>query len=214
MKKWIVILVLCIQCLLYSSCAHTETLGVSSVNSSSTSSYFNRRSSSVKNADDSICYTNEIVEDEYTGTYKSEKWILREENPEETSEIWSGPVTLRKVDEAVVISSIAVSGEYSLPLVTNDGAIQDLMSTVNEATVMAVLYNAAHFAYGSMDSHPAEIQNYSVPIPVSFLRNTAPGCYYTVNKLVSGGYMYLFLRDRMTNIALLRNRFMNISQRI
>ena len=29
-------------------------------------------------------------------------------------------------------------------------------------------------------------------IPVTFLRNTADGVYYTVNKLVNGGYVYFY----------------------
>ena len=211
MKKWIAILLLCVQCLLYVSCAHPESSDGSSMRSSHVSSFVSSQSSSVKNEDDNVHYTNEIVDDEYTGTYEPEKWILREEKPEESSEIWSGPVTLRELDESVIKNPITVSGEYPLPPITNDSEIQDLMSTVNEATVMAVLYNAARFAYGSRDAHPSDIQNYSVPIPVSFLRNTVPGCYYTVNKVVSGGYMYLFFErpydeERIINESIIEYR--------
>jgi len=214
MKKLIYIMLLCIQCTILISCASSKYYSESSSISKPISSLTNIESNSssiIKNEDDNVHYTNEIVDDEYTGTYEPEKWILREEKPEESSEIWSGPVTLRELDESVIKNPITVSGEYSLPPITNDGNIQDLMSTVNEATVMAVLYNASYFSYRSIDAHPSNIQDYIVPIPVSFLRNTAPGCYYTVNKLVSGGYMYLFFErpydeERIINESIIEYR--------
>ena len=102
MKKWIAILILCIQCLLYVSCAHPESSDGSSMRSSHVSSFVSSQSSSVKNEDDKpFIIQMIIVDDEYIGTYEPEKWILREEKPEESSEIWSGPVTLRELDESV-----------------------------------------------------------------------------------------------------------------
>ena len=192
MKKWIAILLLCVQCLLYVSCAHPESSDGRSMSSSHGSSFVSSQSSSVKNEDDNTFYTYDVVDDEYTGTYEPEKWSLRVEKPEEFLETLSGPVTLREIDESAIINPITVSGEYSLPLVTNDGEIQNLMSTVNENVPICVLYNAAYHSFGTENARPSNIQDYMVPIPVSFLRNTAPGCYYTVNKVVSGGYMYLF----------------------
>lgn len=193
MKKWIAILILCIQCLLYVSCAQSESSVHSSMESSSVTSQMERsESSSVKNEDDKPFYSFDVVDDKYTGTYEPEKWSLRVEKPEEFLETLSGPVTLREIDESAIINPITVSGEYSLPLVTNDGEIQNLMSTVNENVPICVLYNAAYHSFGTENARPSNIQDYMVPIPVSFLRNTAPGCYYTVNKVVSGGYMYLF----------------------
>ena len=212
MKKWIAILILCIQCLLYVSCAQSESSVHSSMESSSVTSQMERsESSSVKNEDDKPFYSFDVVDDKYTGTYEPEKWSLRVEKPEEFLETLSGPVTLREIDENEIINPITVSGEYSLPLVTNDGEIQDLMSTVNENVPICVLYNAAYHSFGTENARPSNIQDYIVPIPVSFLRNTAPGCYYTVSKLVSGGYMYLFFErpydeERIINESIIEYR--------
>ena len=212
MKKWIAILILCIQCLLYVSCAQSESSVHSSMESSSVTSQMERsESSSVKNEDDKPFYSFDVVDDEYTGTYEPEKWSLRVEKPEEFLETLSGPVTLREIDESAIINPITVSGEYSLPLVTNDGEIQNLMSTVNENVPICVLYNAAYHSFGTENARPSNIQDYMVPIPVSFLRNTAPGCYYTVNKVVSGGYMYLFFErpydeERIINESIIEYR--------
>ena len=212
MKKWIAILILCIQCLLYVSCAQSESSVHSSMESSSVTSQMERsESSSVKNEDDKPFYSFDVVDDEYIGTYEPEKWSLRVEKPEEFLETLSGPVTLREIDENEIINPITVSGEYSLPLVTNDGEIQDLMSTVNENVPICVLYNAAYHSFGTENARPSNIQDYIVPIPVSFLRNTAPGCYYTVSKLVSGGYMYLFFErpydeERIINESIIEYR--------
>ena len=212
MKKWIAILILCIQCLLYVSCAQSESSVHSSMESSSVTSQMERsESSSVKNEDDKPFYSFDVVDDEYIGTYEPEKWSLRVEKPEEFLETLSGPVTLREIDESAIINPITVSGEYSLPLVTNDGEIQDLMSTVNENVPICVLYNAAYHSFGTENARPSNIQDYIVPIPVSFLRNTAPGCYYTVSKLVSGGYMYLFFErpydeERIINESIIEYR--------
>ena len=212
MKKWIAILILCIQCLLYVSCAQSESSVHSSMESSSVTSQMERsESSSVKNEDDKPFYSFDVVDDEYIGTYEPEKWSLRVEKPEEFLETLSGPVTLREIDESAIINPITVSGEYSLPLVTNDGEIQDLMSTVNENVPICVLYNAAYHSFGTENARPSNIQDYIVPIPVSFLRNTAPGCYYTVNKVVSGGYMYLFFErpydeERIINESIIEYR--------
>ena len=212
MKKWIAILILCIQCLLYVSCAQSESSVHSSMESSSVTSQMERsESSSVKNEDDKPFYSFDVVDDKYTGTYEPEKWSLRVEKPEEFLETLSGPVTLREIDESAIINPITVSGEYSLPLVTNDGEIQNLMSTVNENVPICVLYNAAYHSFGTENARPSNIQDYMVPIPVSFLRNTAPGCYYTVNKVVSGGYMYLFFErpydeERIINESIIEYR--------
>ena len=179
--------------------------------SSVTSQMERSESSSVKNEDDKPFYSFDVVDDEYIGTYEPEKWSLRVEKPEEFLETLSGPVTLREIDESAIINPITVSGEYSLPLVTNDGEIQDLMSTVNENVPICVLYNAAYHSFGTENARPSNIQDYIVPIPVSFLRNTAPGCYYTVSKLVSGGYMYLFFErpydeERIINESIIEYR--------
>ena len=73
-----------------------------------------------------------IVDQKYTGTYEPERWSLQVEALRSVYETLSGPVTLREIDESAIINPIIVSGEFSLPLVTNDGEIQNLMSTVNE----------------------------------------------------------------------------------
>ena len=211
MRKWIAILLLCVQCLLYVSCAHPESSDGSSMSSSHGSSFVSSQSSSVKNEDDKPFYSFDVVDDEYTGTYEPEKWSLRVEKPEEFLEALSGPVTLREIDESAIINPITVSGEYPLPPVTNDGKIQDLMSTVNESAVWTVLFVAECHSFGSMDKRPSNIIEDGQPIPVSFLRNTAPGCYYTVNKVVSGGYMYLFFErpydeERIINESIIEYR--------
>ena len=70
MKKWIAILILCIQCLLYVSCAQSESSVHSSMESSSVTSQMERsESSSVKNEDDKPFYSFDVVDDKYTGTY-------------------------------------------------------------------------------------------------------------------------------------------------
>ena len=198
MKKWIAILILCIQCLLVSSCSLSNPSVVTSAESSyvfSTGSLeSSQNSSSVKNEEDQPLYTDVIVDQEYTGTYEPEEWSLQVEAPEDVYEPFSGPVTLREVDESEIINPIIVSGKFPMPLITNDGKIQELMSTVNENVPFTVLFNADHHAYTGMYdiAHPSNMKDYYCPIPISFLRNTAPGCYYTVNKVVNGGYMYLF----------------------
>ena len=196
MKKRISILLLLVQCMLVSACTPSKTPVVTPAESSHVSNSGSlesgQSSSTVKNTEDQPFYTDDVVDQEYSGTYTPEPWTLRVENPEEFLEILSGPVTLRKVDELSIENPITVSGEYPLPPITNDSSIQNLMSTLNESAVWSVLFNAECQSFGTMDKRPSNIIEDGQPIPVSFLRNTAPGCYYTVNKVVNGGYMYLF----------------------
>ena len=205
MKNRRAFLLLLVQCLLVSSCSLSNPSVVTSAESSyvfSTGSLeSSQNSSSVKNEEDQPLYTDVIVDQEYTGTYEPEEWSLQVETPEDIYEPFSGPVTLREVDESEIINPIIVSGKFPMPLITNDGEIQELMSTVNENVPFTVLFNADYHAYTGMDdiAHPSNMHNYYCPIPISFLRNTAPGCYYTVNKVVNGGYMYLFFERPYDN---------------
>ena len=160
MKKWIAVLILCIQCLLVSSCSLSNPSVVTSAESSyvfSTGSLeSSQNSSSVKNEEDQPLYTDVIVDQEYTGTYEPEEWSLQVEAPEDVYEPFSGPVTLREVDESEIINPIIVSGKFPMPLITNDGKIQELMSTVNENVPFTVLFNADHHAYtGMYNNSPA-----------------------------------------------------------
>ena len=120
MKKWIAVLILCIQCLLVSSCSLSNPSVVTSAESSyvfSTGSLeSSQNSSSVKNEEDQPLYTDVIVDQEYTGTYEPEEWSLQVEAPEDVYEPFSGPVTLREVDESEIINPIIVSGKFPMPL--------------------------------------------------------------------------------------------------
>lgn len=97
---------------------------------------------------------------------------------------------------SAVEADISVAGKFELPIITNKTPLVDVMSTVLPLTVMGDLWNTQyHTNYGS----PTTLSEY---VKVGFLRNTSDGCYYTVNKLVDGGYAYYFFergRQRLNN---------------
>ena len=118
--------------------------------------------------------------------------------PKDWAEIDSSTTVVKDVSS--VKDNIMIMGKNNLPLVNNDVDMVDLMSTMNIMGVMAEIYNGSHFGASGFYKTPLEIHN-NRNIPVSFLRVTKDGCYYTVNKIDEGGYAYFFFernRDEET----------------
>ena len=85
------------------------------------------------------------------------------------------------------------AGKDKMPVITNETPLHEVMSGINPLTVMAINANC-DIRYVAEPYHISQVIDHS---PVSFLRKTDEGCYYTVNKLDGGGYAYIFFeRER------------------
>ena len=74
-----------------------------------------------------------------------------------------------------------------LPVITNTPPLVELMSPMYPGAVHELFENGD--SRGGMDYNLAE---YKDIFPISFLRKTGKGRYYTVNKVYDGGYAYIF----------------------
>lgn len=188
-KKYMIIICILLISIL-SACSNgivTPTISTDSVSSSSTSD-------NSLSASQSEYYSDEPVSEPYTGTYEPEVWVdPLEEPPTAFEQMLSGPVTVRQVD---IEDTIQIPGAYPMPPISNTVPLEQVMSTVNESAIYSELWNAARPIW-LRDYHPNVLIE-EANIPVSFLRNTADGVYYTVNKLVNGGYVYFYF-ERNTN---------------
>ena len=110
--------------------------------------------------------------------------------PDDKNDIMHGENQLRNIQE--VYDEISVVGQYPMPLITNTMPLDDIMSIVNEGVIYAEMWNAGISTIRSISSaHPSNMYE-RTGLPISFLRVTKDGCYYSVNKLIGGGYVYLF----------------------
>lgn len=84
----------------------------------------------------------------------------------------------------------SVDGEYArlLPLLSNETPVQEIMSETYPSVIMGIMMNLDR-EYTVTAYH---IQEAKSTFPVSFLRQTEQGGFYTVNKVTGGGYAYIF----------------------
>ena len=89
-----------------------------------------------------------------------------------------------------MIDVITVDGacKDKMPVITNETPLHEVMSGINPLTFMAINANC-DIRYVAEPYHISQVIDH---FPVSFLRKTDEGCYYTVNKLDGGGYAYIF----------------------
>lgn len=88
----------------------------------------------------------------------------------------------------------SVDGEYArlLPLLSNETPAQEIMSETYPSVIMGIMMNLDR-EYTVTAYH---IQEAKSTFPVSFLRQTEQGGFYTVNKVTGGGYAYIFFDRR------------------
>ena len=89
---------------------------------------------------------------------------------------------------------ITVEGEYDMPPITNDIPLEKLIPVLDDKAYLVGinLENCSRSPYRTiMKYHPCNITEYA-KIPVTFLRNSHDGRYYTVVKIAGGGYAYFF----------------------
>ena len=130
--------------------------------------------------------------------YMPEHWENTESNPPVSFDSIMSFAEKREISS--VVDKIEVSGNYEMPLITNKTPLIQIMSEVDIAVVMSHIWGGYIHTIMNYDLYPQsymEDPNYYVP--VTFLRQTKEGCYYTVCKVKEGGYAYFFF-ERPYNI--------------
>ena len=135
------------------------------------------------------------------GTFLPEK-LAERDTPIKAMIDLMDEVKIIKRTENSIRGEVEINGEYTLPPVTNDVLLQDIIPTIYGGTYII----AAEIANGSQQMnlenikfHPGFIQEEEA-VPVAFLRSPFAG-YYSVAKINGGGYAYFFferLRDSKT----------------
>ena len=106
---------------------------------------------------------------------------------------WNAPKReLNKVDQPIDVDGI---NKDIFPVVTNSGDLEDLMSPMYSLRVMSLEFNC-NMHVNAYYTDPLE--DLFERFPVTFLRKTGKGQYYTVNKVYDGGYAYIYF-DRPKN---------------
>ena len=165
--------------LLLSSCSHNSETGPEHLVSN-----HNTKSSSVLNS-----ISSSIPLDYYPQEWKP----ATDREPVSWDDLAKDPPPKREVEEVIDEIPVDGAGKDQMPIITNETPLHELMSEINPLTVMAINANC-DIRYIAEPYHISQVIDH---LPVSFLRKTDEGCYYTVNKLVEGGYVYIFFeRER------------------
>ena len=107
--------------------------------------------------------------------------------------------------EFTPVDHILVSGKYTMPVITNETPLKDMIVSIS-GTQVIILENLLSASWATEKNAPAlrdlwgETQTLQY-IPVTFLRRTGESSYYTVCRVDGGGYAYFFfdrLRDSET----------------
>ena len=122
--------------------------------------------------------------------YAPETWSApHDELPETWDDIRKYPPVKRDI-AGINAATIRIEGAYQdvFPIVTNDTALEQLVSPLDLYKMTAITENCERFAV-LRDYH---IKDRVDSVPIGFLRRVEDGMYYSVNKLYDGGYAYLF----------------------
>ena len=84
--------------------------------------------------------------------------------------------------------SINGGNTHLLPLLSNNAPLQEIMSETYPSIIMGIMMNLDR----EYTISAYNIQEAKSTFPVSFLRQNEHGIFYTVNKVVDGGYAYIF----------------------
>ena len=106
-------------------------------------------------------------------------------------------------DTINLVDSIQVEGEYTLPVITNDTPLKEIIPVLKGGMyiVGAETMNtyASEQLFPDRNFHISHIMEES-KIPVTFLRKVREGYYYSVAKVENGGYAYFFF-DRALDLT-------------
>ena len=191
MKKLFILLGMLIYLFSLVSCSETY-VSESNSNNATSSNTISESSSIIPevNVSSVLCPQSPL------SNYEPEAWEYPlEEYPKSWGEMiteWNPPKReLYNVDQTIEVDGI---NKDIFPVVTNSGNLKDLMSPMYSLRVMSIEFNCNMHVNAYTDPL-AEIFD---RFPVSFLRKTGKGQYYTVNKVYDGGYAYIFF-DRPKN---------------
>lgn len=127
------------------------------------------------------------------GYYPQEWEPPADEEPDSWDDLAKDPQPKREADEMIDVITVDGACKDKMPVITNETPLHEVMSGINPLTFMAINANC-DIRYVAEPYHISQVIDH---FPVSFLRKTDEGCYYTVNKLDGGGYAYIFFeRER------------------
>ena len=177
MKKYILYILVIILVLLQCACSHNTTGSLDSAQTSKSNGSASNQTTS---------------QTEIPPELTIEEWVAPTDmQPSTWEELWTQPKPPKEID-AENNDMIYVDGTYPMPPITNAGTMYDLMSEVDILPVMSAIFNGStHTTINPEYTHPSMALE-MMRIPISFLRQTEEGCYYTVLKVTGGGYAYFF----------------------
>ena len=177
MKKYILYILVIILVLLQCACSHNTTGSLDSAQTSNSNGSASNQTTS---------------QTEIPPELTIEEWVAPTDmQPSTWEELWTQPKPPKEID-AENNDMIYVDGTYPMPPITNAGTMYDLMSEVDILPVMSAIFNGStHTTINPEFAHPSMALE-MMRIPISFLRQTEEGCYYTVLKVTGGGYAYFF----------------------
>ena len=95
---------------------------------------------------------------------------------------------IRNIESSDNDYSIEGNHSHLLPLLSNDTPMQEIMSETYPSIIMGIMMNLDR----EYTISAYNIQEAKSTFPVSFLRQNEHGIFYTVNKVIDGGYAYIF----------------------
>ena len=183
--KWIIILILV---LIFCLCACSPSgVGFGSANSNPSSNISTKPEPSQSSSTSlpQLEFTPYELKD-----YTPEEWENRSyPQPKSWEDIAIFEYPPKRVVDTVKEDVIHVEGMYAdiLPVITNERPLEEIMSPMYPGSVCELFENG-----DSRGGMPYDIAVYKDVFPISFLRKTGAGQYYTVNKVYDGGYAYIF----------------------
>lgn len=133
-----------------------------------------------------------------------ERWSeIKESKIHSMVELYPDVEIILQEKDTVPVDSISVNGAYTLPVITNETPLEDLIPVLKGgmyvvgAETMNTYASEQLFPYKNFHiSHILEEKK----IPVTFLRKMRDGYYYSVSKVENGGYAYFFF-DRTLDLT-------------
>ena len=122
--------------------------------------------------------------------YSPENWVNKiYPRPKTIEDIFIFEYPPRREVDVAEVDIIHVDGINAdiLPVITNTRPLEELMSPIYPGAVHELFENG-----DSQGGVYYDISKYKDIFPISFLRKTGIGQYYTVNKVYDGGYAYIF----------------------
>ncbi len=127
----------------------------------------------------------------------ADRWVMPEGFGADIDDFhfWNKEKDFSKTFDAVDV--IKIEGANELPIVTNQTPLEDMIVSINgeiaDITGSSILYPSS---FGISVLY-ASGKTYS-KLPIVFLRQNESGNYYTVCKVETGGYLYLFFDRGLT----------------